>query len=73
MVFVRGWGGVVLFEGVGGGFCFYLYITVTATNQVENITHATDRRHPGNSWQTSTKTGYGSWFLFSSLLPDTGI
>lgn len=40
-----GLGGVLF--GLGGVgffllfFCFYLYITVTATNQVENTTHAT--------------------------------
>ena len=50
-------------------FFFNLYITVTATNQVENITHVTDCHQPENSWHTTIKTD--PWFLvpiFSSFV-----
>lgn len=44
-------GSGVLF--VWGGFFFFLYITVTATNQVEHSTHVTDCHQPENSIQLS--------------------
>lgn len=40
---------LVLFVVCFGFVVFYLYITVTATNQVENITHVTDCHQPENS------------------------